>query len=473
MNKIIGRQHEISELRRFEKSGKPEFIALFGRRRVGKTFLIQQLYSNDFSFYVTGSIDGNKKDQLQYFCTALEEYGYNGTIPKDWDEAFLCLKKLLSDKQGDSRMIVFIDELPCFDTPRSGFVKSLSHFWNSWGANQPRIMLIVCGSATSWMVKNILDNRGGLHNRTTHEIHLAPFTLKECEEYLCVNGIYWDRLTIAQTYMILGGIPYYLSILNPQLSLAQNIDRLLFNENGELRREYARLFRSLFRKPEPYMKVIEGLASNRKGMTRAELISQVGDISTGRMSEILEDLRHCDFIRYYKIRRKKINLNEGLYQLTDFFTIFYLTFCKEKTTNPHFWSDNLLSSKFSNWYGLAYERLCLAHIPQIKGALGIDRIQTEYYAWYSDAESPRCQIDLLIERADRLINLCEIKYSSEYYVLKKEEMDKILRRITLFKASTECKYPIVPTLITTFGLAPNKYSSSLHNVITLDALFQP
>ena len=472
MATLIGREKEIAELSRIEQSGKSEFVAVFGRRRVGKTFLIQQHYRNRFSFAMTGSIDGTHKEQLHFFTSALQEYGLQNAAPKNWNEAFDCLQALLQQRSTQGRMIVFIDELPCLDTPRSGFVRALEHFWNSWGANQDNLMLIVCGSATSWMVRNILDNRGGLHNRVTHEIHLHQFSLLQVEQYLQENGMDWDRLTIAQTYMVIGGIPYYLSLLNPQLSLVENIDDLFFNENGELRREYTRLYRSLFRNAEPYIKIIELLSTNHRGLTRKEISDGLKMESGGKLTQLLDDLTYCDFIRYYSVKSQRIKTSDGLYVLTDFFSLFHLAFCQRPSTDSHFWSHQLGSPRINNWYGLAFERVSMAHIPQIKQALRIDSIHTEYYSWRSKADTtPRAQIDLLIERADRIINLCEIKYSSEFYTMKKDEQEKILRRISSFKAETDCKKGIIPTLITTYGLQKGKHSDFIKAEICLDNLF--
>jgi len=333
-------------------------------------------------------------------------------------------------------------------------------------------MLIVCGSATSWMVRNILDNRGGLHNRVTHEIHLHQFSLLQVEQYLQANGMDWDRLTIAQTYMALGGIPYYLSLLNPHLSLAENIDELFSNENGELRREYSRLYRSLFRNADPYMQIIELLYANHQGLTRKEIAAALKMESSGKLTQLLEDLTCCDFIRYYSVKSKRIKSSNGLYVLTDFLSFFHITFFRHPSTDAHFWTNQIDTPRINNWYGLAFERVCMAHIPQIKQALRIDRIRTEYYSWRSKTDTkPKAQIDLLIERADRMINLCEIKYSSEYYTLNQKEKENILRRMSSFRAETDCKKGIVPTLITTYGLNRNKHSDCIKAELCLNDLF--
>lgn len=312
--------------------------------------------------------------------------------------AFFTLSELLETGLSENqRCTIFIDELPCFDTPRSGFIQAFSHFWNTWGQKHQQVLLIVCGSATTWMIKNIIDSHGGLHNRITHEIHLRPFTLNETESMLQSMQIHWDRLSILQIYMIMGGIPYYLSLLQKGESIVQAIDRLYFSAHANLQSEYKRLFASLFREPEPYLEIMRILSASRKGITREEMIKALGKKDNGHLSEYLQNLIKCDFIRYYFVKTKKVRKTNGLYQLTDFFTIFHNTFLTRPINDEHYWSHNLQTPLMNTWLGLAFERVCMAHIPQIKRCLGIDRIGTEYYSWRSKTSENGSQIDLLID----------------------------------------------------------------------------
>lgn len=469
--KIIGRSKEIKTLDQIYKSGKPEFVALYGRRRVGKTFLIDQKYGNEFSFKVTGIIDGSKQEQMTSFVQALREIGYQGNFPASWLDAFFQLQELLKDKlRKNKRCIVFIDELPCFDTQKSGFIKAMGHFWNNWCSTHPEIMLIVCGSATTWMIKNLIDSHGGLHNRITHEFHIRPFTLFETEKYLEARDILWDRLSILQIYMALGGIPYYLDLLQKGESAAQNIDRLFFSSDAKLRNEFKRLFSSLFRSPEGHTNVINALCQKKAGMTRDEIAEKINTPNNGHFSKILEDLVQCDFVRYYRSRSKKIKKTSGFYQLIDFFVIFHNHFA-EKTTDAHFWSHHLNSSTVNSWTGLAFERVCYSHVEQIKKALGIDKIATEYYCWRYTGDNNGAQIDLVIERADRVFNVCEIKYSEHEYSLQKDELVNIRNRVGTFQQEIAKKASAIPTLITTLGLKQNSYASSIQVSLTLDDLF--
>lgn len=468
---IIGRLKEIRELDYIYKSGKPEFIALYGRRRVGKTYLIDQKYDNEFAFKVTGIIDGTKQEQISSFVQALREIGYQGKMPESWLDAFFQLQELLSLKiPKNKRSIIFIDELPCFDTPKSGFIKALGHFWNNWCTTHPEIMLIVCGSATTWMIKNLIDSHGGLHNRITHEFHIRPFTLSETEKYLEARGISWDRLSILQIYMALGGIPYYLDLLQVGESSVQSIDRLFFSDDAKLRHEFKRLFNSLFRNPERHISIINALCKKKSGLTREEIASELKIQNNGHLSKILEDLIQCDFVRYYRTRGNKIKKNSGFFQLIDFFVIFHNHF-NSKTTDVHYWSNHINTPPVSSWMGLAFERVCYSHIEQIKKALGIDKIATEYYCWRYQNDDKGAQVDLIIERADRVFNVCEIKYSDHEYSLQKDEDLKIRNRVGAFKEEIAKKHTTIPTLITTFGLKQNSYASTIPVTISLDDLF--
>ena len=475
-SKIIGRKQEIRLLEQYTASGRAEFVALYGRRRVGKTFLVNHVFENRLTFSMTGILDGDKKAQIHAFTDALDLYGWEGkTDPKDWYEAFQILRHFLSQRMGKTTpCVVFIDELPCFDTRKSDFTKALGYFWNSWASTQENLLLIVCGSSTSWMMKNVIDSHGGLHDRITHEIHLKEFNLHETEEYLVEYGFPWDRLMILQAYMIMGGIPYYLSLLNKAYSLAQNIDRLCFHQSGEMRREFRRLFKTLFASPDPYISIVETLFKKKRGMTRDEIAKELNTSSNGNLTKMLQNLVDCDIVRFYRVKNKKISSRSGIYQLMDFFSIFHLQFMKNRTSNEHFWTQSLNTPEVNTWLGLSFERVCLAHIQEIKQALGIDGIKTEHYSWNGiDPENQqRAQIDIIIERADRMINVCEAKYSEEPYILNKEEYEKYMSRIGIFRRQTAFAGGIIPTFITAAGMQRNTYSEHISAQITINDIFE-
>lgn len=474
MEEIIGRKDEIRRLTDYYNSGKSEFIAIYGRRRIGKTFLVRHLFRDKFCFDMSGSIGAGSEAQLSNFAHALHDYGHDtNDMPKTWTESFFALRSLLKEQTGKGkRIVVFIDELPCLDTPKSGFLQAFEHFWNSWASDQKEIMLIVCGSATSWMISHLIDNHGGLHNRITHEIHLSPFTLAETEEMLVANGFTWNRLSILQVYSIMGGIPYYLGLLEKDKGVEANIDRLFFAAQGDLKREYNRLYTSLFKNSEAYMKVIETLASCKQGLTRKQIAERLKTTSGGTLTKIIGELVNCDFVRGYNTRERVIKQKDQIYQLTDLYTLFYMQFCHKAITDEHYWTNMMGKPVQNTWYGLSFERVCMLHIPQIKKTLGIDRIHTEYYSWRSRESMPAAQIDLIIDRADNLTNVCEIKYSQLPYSISKDEESRIRNRIADFVAETNIRSGILPTMITTFGIRSNAHSSIAQICLTMDDLFQ-
>jgi len=472
MEQVIGRKKEIKLLTEYYHSGKAEFVAIYGRRRIGKTFLVRNLFQGDFAFEMSGSIDAPAEAQLSNFGYALREYGNpSQPLPTNWTEAFEALKQLLKARLSGQRLLIFIDELPCLDTRKSGFQQAFEHFWNGWAAYQSEIMLVVCGSATSWMIANLIDSHGGLHNRITHEMYLAPFTLGETEEMLHTNGFTWTRLSILQIYSIMGGVPYYLSLLDKGQGVEANVDRLFFANHAELKREYDRLYVSLFKNSEIYMRVIEALAACKQGMTRKEIADKLHLPSGGTLTKVLRELVNCDFVRGYNTRERKIKQKDQIYQLTDLYTLFYMQFCHPASTDTAYWTHQMGKPRQNTWYGLAFERICMLHIPQIKYSLGIEQIHTEYYSWRSKESVPAAQIDLLVERADHLINLCEIKYSQMPYTITKEEDMRIRNRMADFVGETGIRHGILTTLITTFGLRQNPYSSVAQVQLTMDDLF--
>ena len=470
---LIGRTNEKALLQSYVDSQQAEFIAMYGRRRVGKTFLISNMFADMIVFETSGIIHGSSEDQFAAFNHSLRKIGYTGPYAKTWMGAFFSLEQTLTPKLNpNKRQVIFIDELPCLDVRSTRFVVALGHFWNSWVSKHNNLILIVCGSATSWMVDNIVNNHGGLHNRITHTMHLHPFNLAQCEEYFQARGMVWDRQSIMQAYMVFGGVPYYLSLVKSSESVTEAIDRLLFSPQGELREEYHRLFSSLFANPEPYMTIVRALANHRYGLTRDELAEYLGKSDGGGLTKLLDNLEKCDFICYHRVRLKKINKTGGYYALSDSFVQFYHTYLDTPSNDEHYWSHNLLSPKTNTFFGLAFERVCMAHIPQIKKAIGIDQIGTEYYSWRSTDKEQKAQIDLLIERADRIINLCEIKYSALPYTITKDADLKFRTRQAAFVNQTGVRFGIQATYISPYGLTPNTYSSSIQKVITMDDLFE-
>lgn len=478
MQQIIGRTKEIGLLEDLYNSGRPEFVVVHGRRRVGKTFLVRELFSDKLTFYHTGlspveiqdETSTILKQQLEAFYSSLSRFGYRGAMPKDWIQAFDALISLLESKN-DERMVVFIDEMPWMDTAKSGFITAFEHFWNGWGAGQERLMLIVCGSSTSWILDKIINNKGGLFNRITSEIALQPFTLKECEEFYQSRDIVIDRYDQLQAYMIFGGIPYYMALFRKGLSLAQNIDVLCFSKHGQLRNEFDRLFNSLFVNPESNKTIIRQLYKRNEGFLRQEISSETKIPSGGGLTTLLKGLEESNFIVSYN--NYKGYKRDLYYRLVDPFCLFYLFFMDNgKTTDEHYWSNNLQTGKLNSWRGFAFENTCFAHIQQIKEALGIAGVYTETAPWRSKQKNDGAQIDMLIDRSDRVINICEMKYSVDDFLITKSYDKELRHKMSLFTSETNCKKALHLTLVTTYGLKRNEYSGRVQKVITMDDLFK-
>ena len=387
---IIGRKKEQQILQDCLDSNKSEFLVVYGRRRVGKTFMIKEFFDNRFSFYATGVENVNMKNELSFFYDSLIEYGSADKSPiKTWREAFSRLKSLLKNDSVardplSGKRIIFLDELPWMDTPRSDFKPSLDHFWNSYASAEKDIVLIVCGSATSWIIGNILTDRGGFYNRITRQIHLMPFTLGECERFFMANELKISREDIVSAYMIFGGIPYYLGLFSRRMSLAQNVDALVFDESGPLHYEYKRLFNSLFKNSEKHYQIIETLAKRRSGLMRTEIINDTGIADGTLLTKALSELEQCGFIRKYINFAKSKTC--AYFQIIDPFVLFSITFTENKKLSS--WTKYIRTPSYNSWSGLAYELVCLNHVDKIKNALGISGVESSEYAWRSEHSSP-------------------------------------------------------------------------------------
>ena len=476
---MIGRKKEVEELQRLYHSGKAELVAIYGRRRIGKTYLVDETFKGHITFRHAGlsPVEENKegmlKMQLEHFYYSLLLQGMKKEKkPESWMEAFYLLEKHLEQIDDGSRQVVFLDELPWMDTPRSGFMTAFEGFWNTWGCHRDNLMLVICGSANSWILDRLINNHGGLYNRVTYEIKLAPFTLHECEEFFEDKGIKMSRYDIVQSHMILGGIPYYMNYFQRGLSLAQNIDAMFFHRQGKLREEYHRLFASVFTNPDRMKKIVEFLYTRNAGYTRTEIAKGIDAQDGGTLSQNLNALIASDFvIKYIPFGRSR----REHYKLTDSFCLFYLHFIHHrKATSEDFWQQNVTSQQIVFWRGPAYENVCFNHISQIKQALGISGVITTHSAWSKRADdTDETQIDLILSRNDNVVNLCEIKYYSDAFSVDKKYYQTLLHRQELLSKELPPKATVHNTLITTFGLNYNEYSGIFTNVITMNDLFRP
>ena len=464
---MIGRNKERNKLLEAFNSTESEFVAVYGRRRVGKTFLVRETFGEGFAFQHAGVKNGSVAVQLSRFRQSLVEHGH-AECPelKNWFDAFDQLKVVIRNSEAD-RKVVFIDEIPWMGRSDPHFISAVENFWNGWVSARKDVLFIVCGSATSWVLEKIVHNRDGLHNRVTYRIRLDPFSLGECEEYARSRGLDYTRGQLAECYMILGGIPMYWRYLERGKSVAQNIDDMFFAGSEKLENEFDELYASLFDHPEPYLAIVTALARKKCGMTRDEVSRESGVENSGWLSRYLKVLEQCGFIRRFTELGKKTK--GSVFQLIDNFTLFYFRFVESNRTNDsHYWSSMQDSHVHSTWAGLAFERLCLQHVDGIKRALGIGGVLTNVHSW----RNGNAQIDLLLDRNDGIINICEMKYWAGPYAMTAEDDVSLANKKAELKTATKTRKAVHVTMVTSFGVRQNAYANNVQSFVTLGDLFQ-
>ncbi len=466
---IVGRTEERRILSDIYESDEAEFVTVIGRRRVGKTFLVREVFKGRISFEITGIQNANNAEQLSNFHFALHQYFPNSKdgIPKNWIEAFTILIDCLKDSK--KKCVLFFDELPWMATARSGFIKGLSFFWNSW-ASKNNVLLITCGSAASWMTQKIVLNKGGLHNRVTRQLILLPFTLKETKEYLESRNIVLSHYEIAQLYMTIGGIPFYLKLVPKGQSIPQITDTLLLSKNAALKYEFDNLYQSLFLHPEKYIRIMEACYSKWKGISHSDIAKITGIPSGGSITRMVKVLSISGFLEISTpLNRSK---KDTLIRVIDEFSVFYLKFIKNKKISN--WQSISRSPVFTSWQGFSFESLCRKHIHCIKSTLGISGVNTREFSFTSkgNARSKGTQIDLIIDRDDLIVNLCEMKFYNSDLTITKSIHQNLQEKIASLRSYLGTRKSIHVTLISTFGVKKNKYSNMVQSEIVLDDLFK-
>lgn len=476
MENIIGRRGEMELLKQALQSNEAGLIAIYGRRRVGKTFLIHTYCKDHLAFTLTGMYEGSLKEQLQQFSKSLQTATGSALAfapPENWITAFHAIEQHFSTRSKKKKWVIFLDEFPWLDGRKSGFLPAFEHFWNAWASRQPNLLVIICGSAAAWMIRNIVNNKGGLHNRITQKIRLLPFTLAETKAYLESRGIQLDQYQLLQIYMSFGGIPQYLKSVSKGDSAARAIEKACFTKDGILSGEFNNLYSSLFEKADSHIKVVRALASTGKGLTRQEIIEVCGLSSGGRASLMLEELEESGFINSAVPYDKA--MKDAIYRLIDEYSLFYLKFMeKTRSSGKDIWAKMSATPSYKIWSGMAFEAVCLKHVGQIKKALGIDGIETTESAWrfVPGGGDPGAQIDLLIDRADRCINICELKYYTGEYTIDKSYSAELQRKLEVFRERTKTRKTLFLTMITTYGIRENNYSNSLvQKNLTMNILF--
>lgn len=482
MDEVYARSHELAILKRLYSSNQSEFLAIYGRRRIGKTFMIRKFFKKKGTYFeLTGIKDGLMKNQLKSFAIEFERtFGISLSAEKysSWFEAFNQLRIAIEKHKSKGKIILFFDELPWLATPRSEFLNIIDHCWNRYLSDDNRIILIVCGSAASWMIKKVIQNKGGLHGRLTATIRLLPFTIDEVEQFLLNKKIAINRIQLIEIYMAIGGVAKYLTYIQKGQSALQIISQLCFN--GPLFKEFDELYSSLFTNHTRHITIIKALASKPSGLNKNELCHLTHFTSGGGINTILEELEASGFVAAMShFGKTKKNLH---YRLIDEYSLFYLkwiTLAKSsnfKLVDSDFWLKMRHSPAGRSWSGFAFENLCMKNILKIKGVLGISGVLSYESSWFYKPESNSnergVQIDLIIDRDDNCINLCEIKYSTDEFLISKDYAKILLTKKNVFIEKTKTKKRIFLTLITTFGVKNNSIKNDIVDIeITLNDLF--
>ncbi|MBU4485241.1 ATP-binding protein [bacterium] len=484
MSKIIGRYQELKILEETYNSDEPQFLAIYGRRRVGKTYLISEFFKDKGVYFeLTGTKDAKLHEQLFNFSVELSRVFYRGEkrpSPDNWTEALNQLRCEIEKIKSNEKIILFFDELPWLASRKSGFLQALEHFWNRYMSRNKNVIVIICGSAASWMIDNIIHNKGGLHGRVTKRIQLFPFSLSETEEFLKARNINLERKQLIEIYMAMGGVAQYLKYIERGSSATQTINDLCFVPNGPLFDEFEILYKSLFDNYEIHINIIKALSKSLSGLTKEELLDKVGLKSGGTSSKIIEELRRSGFIAYIPaFGKKKIG---GKYRLIDEYSLFYLIWIAgvSKTIlegrDKDYWFKKRTTKAWTTWCGYVFENICLKHIAKIKETLGLSGISTKESGWSyvpsRSKEESGAQVDLVIDRADNCINLCELKYYNSEFVIDKEYAKKLEDKKRIFKEQTKTNNTLFTTMITTYGTKKNiYYNSVVDNQLTMDVLF--
>lgn len=470
MRKLIGRKHELAILSGAIESKRSELIAVYGRRRVGKTFLIQKAYQNHIKFEFSGIHKVSMKQQLKNFHLTLSVKSTKFKKPTDWIEAFHQLGQYINTLRTKKKKVIFIDEFPWLDTRKSNFLPAFDNFWNTFASRRDDLVIVICGSAASYMVKNIIKSKGGLHNRLTAKIQLTPFNLYETEQLLKYNKVKLSRYDIVRIYMAMGGVPHYLEKILANESVAMALDRICFNKNGFLRTEFDNVFASLFEQYDNHEAIIRTVASVRKGLTRTEILKKSKIKSGGTLTKTLRELEESGFIEKYLAYK---GTKDSLYRLTDEYCLFYIKYIeKTRASSNEIWNKISGKQSYKIWSGFSFETICIKHIEQIKEGLKISGINALHGSWINKKSDKPVQIDLLIDRDDNVINLCEIKFHNTKFIINKKYAHEIAKKLQSFAFGSKTKKNIFTTFITTYGLKQNQYSRQyVQSELTLDTLF--
>ena len=468
---MVGREYERARLEKSLKTNKSELISIYGRRRIGKTYLIRQVYQKYTKFEMTGMYAGTSQQQLEIFHDALSRVSSRFAkvdVPVNWHDAFELLKTYINGLRGKSKKVIFIDEFPWIDTHKSSFLSYFGHFWNTYCEKRSDLVVVICGSSASYMVHNIGANKGSLHSRIEYTLELQPFSLYETRLYLKSKSINWPNKSILQLYIAIGGIPHYLSKIQKGQSVVQNIQRLCFDSNGDLTKEFDEIFESLFEHSQLHVKIVRALAVTQRGITRKQLLESTKVTDNGDFTKAINELKVSGFVSEYHAIGKKVK--DKLFRLSDEYSNFYIKYIEpNKNQGVDFWKMKAQSQSYLSWAGFNFETICLKHVEQIKMALGIRAIQSVNSSWSTDG----AQVDLVIARKDNWINLCEMKFYDKEYRMDVKERKRIENKVAKFRLDTKTKDAISVTMISTYGVIENEnYLEVADDNLIMDILFE-
>lgn len=483
MTVIVGRKHEVAILDEVYSTIRAQFLAVYGRRRIGKTFLVHHYFNDKGVYFELNGVSGaTVKTQLTNFQNAFADTFYHSKLqelPDSWLGAMRQLKLEIEKIKDDKKVIIFLDEIPWLASAKSGFLEALDHFWNSFLSHRNNSILVICGSAAAWMIKNIIYDTGGLYGRLSREIQLQPYDLTETRKYLEQFHVELTPKQIVELFFATGGVAKYLNYIKPGLSSAQIINQVCFSKDGYLFTEFSKLYRSLFSNYENHIAIVRTLAQHPYGLARDQVLSKAGLSTGGSVTSNLEELCLSGFVLKAPIFNEK---NKYLFRLIDPYSLFYLKWIEParkitlENIDEDYWQKIYGTAQWYSWAGCSFENICLKHIHQIKVALGISGVHTESSTWRHVGDksigSKGAQIDLVIDRADQCINLCEIKFTDKEFVMTKEYAEKLNEKKAIFREATKTNKALFTTLITPYGAIENNYyHEAVQKQMTLDELY--
>jgi hypothetical protein len=464
---FVGRKNELRMLNDAYRSGKDELVVLYGRRRIGKSSLVKRFAEKKKAYYEFEALEGETTPgQINHFLQQLKKQIDDPILDSvrfaNWEQVFTYLTEKVINRKSKVKKILFLDELPWMAAGRIRLVSLLKYYWdNHWKSKH--VMLILCGSVASFMVKKVLHSNA-LYGRTTIEILLKGFSPEEAARLLSKKR---SREETLNYQLVFGGVPKYLEQINTSQSFNKNMNTLCFSPHGIMLKEVERIFYSQFREPRTYLKIINLLKNGIFSLS--EISSKTKIPSGGGLKQYLKNLERAEMIRSYIPFDRSGNSKFKKYTLADEFLVFFFKYMgpnlrviKESSSRRLF--ETLTQNSFDSWLGFAFERFCLKHAGLL--ALVMDFADDILLASpYFKKNDERFQIDLLYQRADRVITVCEIKHQN--IKIGTNIIPEMQRKCALLKVPRG--YALEKALISLYGPDNSlKDTGYFHHFVTLD-----